>query len=124
MNVLHDCDADDWLNTKSYFENTRYSVYIDTLFYHFHRFHTYLKRYAPNLLSILIPYLLLELMKFIYQRYASIKISYARQNQYKSDLIAFLVHLSEFSHYFINQKTSIQHFLLFKNEHIEYVISY
>jgi hypothetical protein len=60
-------------------------------------------------------------MNFIYHRYASIKISYARQNQYKTDLLAFLVHLSEFSHYFINQKNSNKHLLLFKNDNIEYV---
>jgi hypothetical protein len=60
-------------------------------------------------------------MNFIYHRYASIKISYARQNQYKTDLLAFLVHLSEFSHYFINQKPSHKQFLLFQNNTIEYV---
>jgi hypothetical protein len=66
--------------------------------------------------------MLLELMNFIYHRYASIKISYARQNQYKTDLLAFLVHLSEFSHYFINQKISIKQFLIFQNDNIEYVL--
>jgi hypothetical protein len=65
--------------------------------------------------------MLIELMNFIYHRYASIKISYARQNQYKTDLLAFLVHLSEYSHYFINQKNSNEEFLLFKNDQIGYV---
>jgi hypothetical protein len=60
-------------------------------------------------------------MNFISHRYASIKISYARQNQYKTDLLAFLVHLSEFTHFFIAQRKSVKHFLLFKNDHIEYV---
>ncbi|CAF1278092.1 unnamed protein product [Adineta steineri] len=119
INLLHDCDADDWLNTKSYFENQRYSVYIDTLFYHFNRFHLYLKQYCPSLLSIIIPYMLLELMNFIYHRYASIKISYARQNQYKTDLLATLVYFSEYTHYFINYKNSTKEFLLFKNENVE-----
>ena len=123
INFLHDCDADDWLNTKSYFENTRYSVSIDTFFYHFNRFHSYIKRYCSSLLSIIIPYMLIELMTFISHRYASIKISYARQNQYKSDLLAFLVHLSEFSHYFINQRSSNKHFLLFQMDSIEYVLT-
>lgn len=122
INLLHDCDAEDWLNTKSYFENTRYSVYIDTLFSHFNRFYLYIKRYCPSLLTIIIPYLLLELMNFISHRYASIKISYSRQSQYKTDLLAFLVHLSEYSHYFINQNNFKQDFLLFKNDHIEYVL--
>jgi hypothetical protein len=63
--------------------------------------------------------MLLELMKFIYHRYASIKISYARQNQYKTDLLAFLVHSSEFTHYFINQKTKTDQFLLFQHDNIE-----
>ncbi|CAF3340357.1 unnamed protein product [Rotaria sp. Silwood1] len=119
INILHDCDANDWLNTKSYFENTRYSVYIDTIFYHFNRFHLYIKRYCPSLLSIIIPYMLLELMNFIYHRYASIKISYARQSQYKSDLVALLVHASQFTHYFINKKNSINQYLVFNNDNIE-----
>ncbi|CAF3530457.1 unnamed protein product [Rotaria sordida] len=119
INLLHDCDANDWLNTKSYFENTRYSVYIDTLFYHFNHFHLYIKRCCPSLLSFIIPYMLLELMNFIYHRYVSIKISYARQNQYKTDLLAFLVHSSQFTHYFINKKNSIKQYLLFNNDNIE-----
>ncbi|CAF3316737.1 unnamed protein product [Rotaria socialis] len=119
INLLHDCDANNWLNTKAYLENKRYSVYIDTLFHHFNRLHLYLKRYCPNLLSIIIPYLLLELMNFIYQRYASIKISYARQSQYKNDLLAFLVHSSQYAHYFINNKSSIQECLLFNFDNAE-----
>lgn len=60
-------------------------------------------------------------MNFISNRYSSIKISYSRQNQYKTDLLAFLVHLSEYSHYFLNQKISNKSFFLFQNDHIEYV---
>ncbi|CAF4735586.1 unnamed protein product, partial [Rotaria sp. Silwood2] len=119
INLLHDCDANDWLNTKTYFENKRYSVYIDTLFYHFNRFHLYIKRYCPSLLSIIIPFMLLELMNFIYHRYASIKISYARQNQYKIDLLALLVHSSQYTHYFINKRNAIKQYLLFNNDNIE-----
>ena len=62
--------------------------------------------------------MLIELMKFFYHRYASIKISYARQNQYKSDLLAFLIYVSEYSHYFINQTSANKQFL-FKSQTIE-----
>ena len=116
MTLLQDCDANDWFNTKSYYENTRYSVYIDTLFYHFNRLESYIKQYCPSVLSIVIPYMLLELMHFIYQRYASIKISYARQNQYKTDLLAWLVHSSEYAHYFLRATDTI---VLFQPENIE-----
>ena len=121
INLLHDCDADDRLNNKTYFENLRYSVYIDTLFSQLHRLQASLKRYCSHLLSIVMPYLLIELMNFMYHRYGSMKISYARQNQYKVDLLAFLVHLSEFAHYFLEQKPSNKQFLLLKNNAIEYV---
>jgi hypothetical protein len=60
-------------------------------------------------------------MNFILHRYSSIKISYARQNQYKFDLLAFLVHLTEFTHFFINQNKIIKQFLLFKHDSLEYV---
>ncbi|CAF0854815.1 unnamed protein product [Adineta ricciae] len=119
INLLHDCDANDRLNTKSYVENQRYSVYIDTLFHHFIRFHSYLKQYCPNLLSIFIPHMLLDLMKFFSHRYASMQISYARQNQYRTDLLALLVHASEFSHYFVQQNSPIKQFVLFQNDHLE-----
>lgn len=123
INLLHDCDADDRLNNKTYFENLRYSVYIDTLFSQLHRLQTSLKRYCPNLLSIVMPYLLIELMNFIYHRYGSTKISYARQNQYKVDLLAFLVHSSEFAHYFLENKSRNKLFLLLKKNAIEYVLN-
>ncbi|UJR33493.1 hypothetical protein I4U23_020938 [Adineta vaga] len=119
INLLHDCDASDWLNTKSYFENQRYSVYIDALFHHFIRFHHYFKQYCSSLLSIVIPSVLLNFMDLIYHRYASVQISYARQNQYKTDLLALLVHASEFSHYFINQNHSDKQFMFFQNANIE-----
>lgn len=119
INLLHDPDANNWLNTKPYFEDMRYSVYIDTLFYHFNHLHLYIKRYCPNLLSIIIPYMLLELMNFIYQRYASIRVSYARQRQYKHDLVAFLVHSSQFAQYFVNKNNSTKEYLLFNLDKIE-----
>ena len=119
VTLLHDCDAEDWLNNKTYFESTRYSVYIDTLFHHFARFHSIVQRYCSSLLSIVVPFMLLELMHFIYQRYASITISYARQNQYKVDLLAFLVHASEYAHYFLVRRTSSANFVLFPQENIQ-----
>ena len=118
---MHDYDADDWLNPKTYLENTRYSVYIDTLFHHFNRFHDHIKKYCPILLSVVIPHMLLELMNFIHHRYASIRISYGRQNQYKTDLLAFLVHSSQFTHYFICEKNFKNDFLLFK-KNIQYIL--
>ena len=63
--------------------------------------------------------MLLELMHFIQQRYASIKVSYARQNQYKIDLLAFLLHVSEYVHYFLVHRTSPVNFVLFPTEDIQ-----
>lgn len=97
----------------------RYSIYIDTLFTQLHRLETSLKRYCSHLLSFIMPYLLIELMNFVYHRYGSMKISYARQNQYKADLMAFLVHSSEFAHYFLDQTSMKKQFLLLKINAVE-----
>ena len=115
IHVLHDVDADDWHNTKSYMENNRYSLYIDSLFDHFHRFHSNLQKYCPSLIIKVIPFTLLELMNFISHRYSSIKISYARQSQYKVDLLAFLVHISEFTHYFFVENKSEPKYVLLQS---------
>lgn len=119
MNLLHDCDADDWSNTKPYFENQRYSVCIDSLFQQFNRLHVYLKQYCPSLLSLVVPHMLLEFMNFIYHRYASVRASYARQAQYRVDLLGFLMYVSEFSHYFFGGNKPASEFVLFQHDHIE-----